>query len=189
MKCTLNSNLKLWHLVTFAVVLMLFGGSAIVLADADAVKGFWAPGQIRLASVYSSDGIPITGNTTVKVLSATITIPAGKKADLQTTFSADLRPSVGIGGFAFCFGYFGLDANNPDPGFKPGGVYGYPEQGYEYELFGGATAQEPSALSVSMAGYRKNVAAGTHTVNVYVSSPYSGCTVEASNLNVIANIR
>jgi hypothetical protein len=188
MKNVFNSKLKLWHLFVFGVVLLLVGGGAVALADTDAVNGFWAAGQVRFASAYSSNSVVITGsnNPPVKVLSTTFTVPVGKKADLQATFSADLHHGTGGIGYAYCFGYFGLDASNPDPKFFPGGG-SLPN--YQYQLLGGQQANEPDALTVSMFGFRKGVPAGTHTVNVYINSAYSGCEIQASNLNVIANIR
>lgn len=182
-----GSNLKLWHLVAFGVLLMLFGGGAVALADTDAITGFWKPGQVRFASAYSNTGITISGsnNPAVKVLSTSISVPDGKKADLQTSFSADLHHGVGGTGYAYCFGYFGLDGLDPDAGFFPGGALA----NYNYQLLGGAQSTEPSALTVSMVGFRKNVGPGNHTVNVYIASSYSGCEIQASNLNVIANLR
>lgn len=113
------------------------------------------------------------------VLSTTIDVPAGKKADLQTTFTADLHHNgaSGLSTYAYCFRKFGLDNANPDTKFHPD----------SYQLLGGDTAHEPSAVTVT--GLRKNVGSGTHTVNVYVSAAYNGCTLFARNLNVIANIR
>jgi hypothetical protein len=186
MRNILGSGLKVWHLLVFGIVLTFFAGGTVALADSDAINGFWKAGQVRFASASSTTGFNITGsnNPSVKVISVAITVPDGKKADLQTSFSADLHHNVG-GTYAYCFGYFGLDGLDPDPAFFPGGG----NTNYSYQLLGGVQANEPDALTVSMIGYRKGVSAGNHTVNVYINSAYSGCTILASNLNVVANIR
>lgn len=180
MKHLLNGNLKVWHLIAFGVVMLLFGGGATVLAGTSGVAKFWHPGDFRLASASADDTKGIPGNTQEIVLSASINVPEGKKADLQATFSADLHPGTTIGGtFAFCFGQFGLDNTVPDAKFKPGDVS---------QLLGGEIAKMPQAVTVAMTGYRKNISAGTHTVNVYVSGSFDGCTLFARNLNLVASV-
>lgn len=184
MRNILSSGLQVWHLLVFGIIFVLFTGGAVALADTDSINGFWTAGQIRLASAYAdqTNTIDISGTGTEKiVLSTTIDVPAGKKADLQTTFSADLHHNGAQGAttYAYCFGHFGLDNANPDTKFHPD----------NYQLLGGDTDHEPGAVTVTMTGVRKNVGSGTHTVNVYVSAAYNGCTLFARNLHVVANIR
>jgi len=185
MKHLFNSSLRLWHLIAFGVILVLFGGGAVALADTEAITGFWASGQVRLASssFSSSDpSIDISGTGTEKeILNASFVVPEGKKADLQATFSADLHHNgaSGLTTYAYCFGKFALDGINPDAKFHPD----------QYQLLGGDTAHEPSALTVTMTGWRKNIPAGTHTVRVFVNAAYNGCQIQAANLNVVANVR
>lgn len=183
MKNVLNGGLKVWHLLVFGVALLTLTGGAVALADEDAVKDFFPTGVIRLASASSAANstIDISGTGTQKiVLSTTINVPIGKKADLQTTFTADLHHNSGT--YSYCFGSFGLDNTLPqdDTKFKPDG---------SYQLLGGDTAHQPSAVTVTMTGFRKNVSAGTHTINVYVDAAYAGCTLFDRNLNVVANLR
>jgi hypothetical protein len=186
-KNVLNGNLKLWQLLVLGVVVsVLFGGAAVALADPGSVNNFFTQGTVRMASAYSSNSVDINAVSPEKlVLSTTIVIPDGKKAELQTTFSADMHPFPTSSSYAYCFGHFGLDNANPDSGFKPGGGS---SPNYLMQLIGGAVSKEPDAFTVTMIGFRKGVSAGTHTVNVYVSSAYNGCEIQASNLNVIANI-
>jgi hypothetical protein len=184
-KNVLNGNLKIWHLMVFGIMVMLFTGGTIALADTDTVKGFLPPGEIRLANAYANTTVNISGTDTppVIVLSTTINVPDGKKADLQTTFTADLHHNSGT--YSYCFGSFALDNTFPDTKFRPNDL----ADSSGYQLLGGDTAHQPSAVTVTMTGFRKNVGAGTHTVNVYINSAYAGCTLFARNLNVIANIR
>lgn len=184
MKSFLSSRLKTGHLVAFGVLLLLFAGGAVALADTDAISAFWLPGQVRFSSAAFGSGDPsvdISGTGTEKVVLTTgIEIPAGKRGDIQATFSADLH-HLGASGtttYAYCFGRFSVDGASPDTKFKPD----------MYQLLGGDTAHEPSALTVSMSGWRKNVPAGAHTVYVYVNAAYNGCEIQAANLNVIVNI-
>lgn len=184
MKNILNGSLKFWHLVVFGLAVILLAGATVALADTSEINTFWAAGSARFASSYAdqTSTIDISGTGTEKlVLNTTIEVPDGKKADLQATFSADLHHNGASGAaiYAYCFGRFSLDGANPDTKFHPD----------SYQLLGGDTEHEPSAVTVTMTGFRKNVGSGTHTVNVYVNASYNGCTLFARNLNVIANIR
>ena len=58
----------------------------------------------------------------------------------------------------------------------------------QYQLIGGQTATEPDAVTVTMTGFKKNIPAGAHTVNVYLSGAFSGCEVFDRNLNLVLNI-
>lgn len=190
MKHLLNGKLKVWHVLVVGFALLLFSGGAVALADTSAITGFWTPGQILLASSYRTTSVDITGsnNPSVKVLNVSINVPANKKADLQVSFSADYRHlgASGLATYSYCSGYFGLDTADPDSAFKPGG-FAAPGN-YAYQLLGGDTAHEPAGLTVTMVGFRKNVPAGSHTVNVYINSAYNGCEIQNSNLNVVASI-
>lgn len=176
MKAVLNSNLRIWHLVVAGVLLAVIMGTTIGLAAAPAA--FWPAGSIRLASAQNANTITITGsnNPAVRVLRATISVPSGKKADLQAVFTADLHH--GTGTYAYCFGEFTVDASPPDANFKPG----------SYQLIGGEISTQPNAVSVAMTGLRKGVGPGTHNVDVYVSSAYGGCTLFARAMTVVADI-
>lgn len=190
MKNVLNGNVRIWHLLGFALILLLFSGGAVALAAPDVISAYFPAGDIRLASAWKNDPITVSGTDQppVKVLSVSFTVPDGKKAELQTTFSGELQHGTGGAGYAWCDAYFGLDSASPDPAFKPGGfIIGDPSNS-AYQLLGGPQAKEPQIITSGMAGFRKNVPAGKHTVNVYFVSVYSGCTVFARNLNVIVNI-
>lgn len=178
MRGILNSNLRLWHLVVMAVLLVLLTVGTIAVSAGPAA--FWPSGSIRLTGAQSDDSISITGsnNPAVRVLRATLSVPSGKKADLQATFTAELQH--GVGTYAYCFGDITLDGSpaNSSNLFNPG----------QYQLLGGETAKEPNAVSVAMMGIRKNVGPGFHSVNVYINSAYAGCTLNARALSVVADI-
>ena len=179
MKGILNSNLRLWHLVVVSALVVVLAGSAVALA---ASPNFWRAGSVRLDSASSNDTISIEGtdNPPVRVLRVEITVPSGKVADIQATFTADLHHGGPGGTYAYCFGTITLDGS-PSVAtrrFAPG----------QYQLLGGAIASQPDAVSVAMSGVKKNVDDGYHTVNVYISSAYEGCTLFARTLNVVASI-
>jgi hypothetical protein len=172
-----NTDLKLWHALVLALLLVAITGSAVVIAASS--SHFFDAGKIRLASAATDNTLTITGsnNPAVNVLTTSISVPAGKTAELQTTFSADLHH--GIGTYAYCFGRFSLDGAVPDNAFRPLG---------SFQLLGGVTANQPDALTVAMTGYRRNVPAGDHRVSVFIDSAYAGCTLFNRELNVIVNI-
>jgi hypothetical protein len=180
-KAILNSNLRLWHLVVLGVLVVALSGGAIALS---AGSDFWHAGTVRLDGTYSASTVSISGsnNPAVRVLHLTVRVPSGKVADIQATFTADLHPDgiKSASEYAFCFGYITLDGSpsNSSRRFSPG----------QYQLIGGATINQPNAVSVSMSGIKKGVGHGYHTVNVYISSSYNGCTLFARTLNVVASI-
>ena len=177
MKSIKNIDLKLWHAVVLAALLVVITSSAVVFAASS--SHFFPAGSIRLASAATDNTISISGsnNPAVNVLTTTIIVPAGKTAELQTTFSADLHHNNGT--YAYCFGQFSLDLVVPDGAFRPLG---------KYQLLGGETAKQPNAVTVAMTGYRRNVPAGSHKVSVFITSVYAGCTLFNRELNVIVNI-
>lgn len=178
MRGILNSNLRLWHLVVLGALVVVLAGGAVALS---ASSDFWRAGSVRLDSAYSDDTINISGTDTppVRVLRLGIYVPSGKRADIQATFTADLHHN-GPATYAYCFGTITLDGSPSSSSrrFQPG----------QYQLLGGATASQPDAVSVAMSGVKKSVGYGYHTVNVYVSSAYAGCTLFARTLNVVATI-
>jgi hypothetical protein len=180
MRGILNGNLKLWHMVVVGVLFALITGGTVALSAGPAA--FWPSGSVRLASAQNDNTISITGsnNPAVRVLHATLTVPSGKKADLQATFTTDLHHNGPGGTYAYCFGSITLDGSpaNSNRLFNPG----------QYQLLGGAIATEPDAVSVAMSGVRKNVSSGFHDVSVYIDSAYQGCTLFARTLTIVADI-
>jgi hypothetical protein len=180
-KGLLNSNLRLWHLVVLSVLVVVLGGGAVALS---ASSDFWHAGSVRLDSTYSASTISISGsnNPPVRVLNLTVRVPKGKVADIQATFTADLHHNGlnGLTTYAYCFGTIALDGHPSSSShqFRPD----------QYQLIGGATAYEPDAVSVAMSGVKKGVGPGYHTVSVWISSAYEGCTLFDRTLNVVASL-
>ena len=176
MRGPLDSNVKLWHVLIVGALALVLTGGTVVLAGAGGT--FFPSGKVRLASAWSNDSIGISGtdNPPVKVLSANFSVPAGKTADLQATFSASLLHNPGT--YAYCFGRFTVDGAPPNNVFRPGA----------YQLLGGETATLPNGITVAMTGFRPSVGPGNHQVHVYVHSAYAGCTLQERALNVVVNV-
>ena len=173
----LDSKLTLRHLLFLGVLVATFGVSASAFAGTFSTNGTFSAGSIRMSSAKSNTYVNVSGSTTLlKVLSTSISVPSGKTADIQATFSATVAHNIGT--YAYCFGAFTLDGATSDATFQPGNV----------QLIGGGTTAEPDAISVGMTGFRKAIGPGSHSVNVIISSAYSGCTVEDRALNVLVNI-
>lgn len=179
MKGILNGNLKLWHLLVLGALLVVLSGGAVALS---ASSDFWHSGSVRLDSAYADEDHTIkiegTDNPPVRVLRLEVRVPHGKVADIQATFTADLHHNAGT--YAYCFGVITLDGSPSSSSrrFRPG----------QYQLLGGATASQPDTVSVAMSGVKKGVGHGYHTVSVYITSAYAGCTLFARTLNVVATI-
>ena len=171
----LGSSLSLRQLLVVGGLVATFSVGASVLASGVSPSGTFSAGSIRMASAKSNTYVNVS-STAVKVLSTSISVPAGKKADVQAAFSATVAHNGGS--YAYCFGAFTLDGATADASFQPGNV----------QLIGGGTAAEPDAISVAMVGFRTGIGPGTHTVNVYINGAFAGCTVEDRALNLVVNI-
>lgn len=182
MKRVLSSNLKIWHLLVLGVVLMLFGGGTVALADTEAISALWKQGTVRFAAASSNTSINIDANQEFLVNEVAFDVPAGKKADVQAVWSAFLQPD-NSGQYTYCTGKIYLDNSTTTSNlFSPG----------LYQLFGdgdGVNKIVPSGLTSTMNGWRKNVSAGAHKVQVYVAGSYGGCTVADRSLIITVNIR
>ena len=160
----LDSKVTLRHLLVLGVLVAVPALGAGAFA-ASSVNSFRPAGTIRLASASSSSSVSVDSDTVKKVLSVSISVPSGRHADLQATFSASVHSIT-------------VDGVPPSGQFKPG----------LQQLLGGATASEPDAVSAAMTGYRTSVGSGSHTVNVYITPSYAGCTLQERALNVVADI-
>ena len=180
MKNVLNGNLKIWHLLAFGVAVMLFTGGAIAFADTDAISALWAPGTVRLGSSSATDTIEIPNNgTLVLVREVAVDVPAGKKADIQATFSGVFsQGGSDVPDYRYCWGQIRLDTVGGAL-FNPG----------EYQIMGGQEDEVLTNQTMTFTGFRKNVGQGTHKVQVYIKGSYNSCDVSTRNLNVIVNIR
>jgi len=173
----LDSKLTLRRVVVLGSVIATLGISAGALAVGNTINGTFPAGSIRMSSASSSVFVSISGSDPVtRVLRTSISVPSGKTADVQASFSVTVTHNVGQ--YAFCFGAFTIDGSTNDSLFHPGHV----------QLLGGATATEPDQVSVGMTGFRKNIGPGKHFVNVYVDGVYAGCTLQDRALNVLVNI-
>lgn len=178
----MDRPVRLWHVVIVGVLGMLLVGGGLALAGSG--SAIFPAGSVRMVSAWSDEPKDVSGTDVppVRFLSVAFNVPSGRRADLQATFSGSLHPNGQPipDVFAFCFGRITLDG--PPSGtnlFRPG----------MQQLIGGPRANMPNAVSVAMTGYRKNVGPGSHTVRVYISSAFEGCSFQERNLNVLVNIR
>lgn len=174
----LNRNVKIWHLVLAVVVgASLFGGGFVMAA---APATFFPSGAVRLSSAFVSqeNAVGLGSNETDRVIRTSVTVPAGKKANIQATFSAMIQPDKSGTNFAYCYAEFTLDSATSDAAFAPGLT----------QMIGGEHAEMPDQIHIAVTGFRAGVGPGTHQVNVYVTGSFNGCTVNERTLNVIATI-
>jgi hypothetical protein len=178
----LDRNVKVWHLLVLGLLLGLLLGSTLTIAATPAATS--GAGSVRFASARGTDANPVDlfGNDTERVLRATIKVPVGRVADVQTTFTGTIWPNdnEGTAGGTACFGYFTLDAESGVDARFPGG---------NQELLNGPLATLPSAVSVAMSGFSRGIGAGAHFINVYVASVDPGCSVADRELNVVVLLR
>ena len=173
----LDSKLSLRRLLLLGAVVATFAVSGTALAGSFSANSTFSAGSIRMSSAKSNTYVSVSATSPLlNVLSTSISVPSGKTADVQATFSATLAHNIGT--YAYCFGAFTIDGATSDASFQPGNV----------QLIGGGTAAEPDAISVAMTGFRKGIGHGNHSVNVYINSAFAGCTVEDRTLNVLVNI-
>jgi hypothetical protein len=158
-------------------------GGTVASALPASPAGQWAGGSVRLSSNFETDSISITGtsgpDSLKRVVRSKIVVPSGKVADVQATFSGTIFPYK-TGTYAYCFARFTVDSQtNADPAFRPGQI----------QLLGGTSAEMPDQFSVAAAAFRRNIGAGQHYINVYISSAYAGCSFQERTLNLVVNIR
>ena len=174
----LDTKVTLRHLLVLGVLVAVPAMGAGALAGGSALNSLQPAGSVRMASTSSTVSVDITGDQVKRVLHVSFNVPKGKKADVQASFSASVHHLTGGAGFAYCFGTFTIDHAPPDAAFKPG----------IQQLLGGSQSTEPDAVSSGMVGYRNGIGSGTHTVNVYITSAYSGCELQERALNVLVNL-
>lgn len=163
------------HLVGIGLVVAALVGGTIGMAASPAAQ--FSSGSLRLSSASSDTSVSVDSDTIKRVLRTSISVPSGKVADVQATFSTAMLPNIGSS--SYCFGYFTLDSQtNIDPQFKPGQV----------QLLGGAVADLPNAVGVAMTGFRKNIGPGTHYINMYINPSFAGCILMERALNVVVNV-
>ena len=172
----LDTKVTLRHLILLGVIVAVPSIGAGALAGSSSTDSLRPAGSVRMVSASSASSVLVTSGY-VRVLHVSVTVPSGKTADVQASFSASVAHLIG-GGTAFCWGNFTIDHAPPDTKFKPG----------NQELFGGSESFEPDVFSIGMVGFRSGVGPGTHTVNVYVSPYGDGCAVHERALNVLLNI-
>ena len=176
----LDRNVKLWHLLLTGVAFAAIAGGSVGFAAAPAA--FFSAGTTRIVSASADASISVGTDENKRVLRVTFTVPAGKTADAQATFSATLLRKLGAN--AYCFGEFALDTapsdtQPSDSTFKPG----------VYQLAGWGSGTSPSALTGSMSGFRRNIGPGTHNLDAIIRGSFAGCDVTERALNVVVQYR
>ena len=175
----LDRNVKLWHLLVVGLLVAVVAGGSVGIAAGPAA--LFPSGSTRIVSVSATEPVSVGSNVNTRVLRATFTVPSGKTADAQASFSGFVVRNVGAN--AYCYGEFALDsapASSPpsDPTFKPG----------VFQLVGWADATTPTGLTASMTGFRRNIGAGTHNLDVILRGSFAGCAIAERALNVLVQI-
>ena len=172
----LDTKVTMRHLIILGVLVAVPALGAGALAGSTTINSLLPSGTVRMASTSSTSSVDVDGDVVTRVLHVSVNVPLHKHADIQATFSASIHHLIGT--YAYCFGTITLDTAPPSGKFKPG----------LQQLLGGATAQEPDAVSAAMTAYRTGVSAGVHTVNVYITPSFAGCELQERALNVLVNI-
>jgi hypothetical protein len=183
MKNLLNANLKIWHLLLVFLVIALSSGGVVLAAEPLGVSSFFPKGEFYMAGASGSGGSPVTvpsDGTEVTVLSATFTVPSGKKADVAALFNGDALWNGSTPGY--CRGEIRLDSPT-GTAFLPGSILLV--DGYVYSYNGNRHA------TLDMNAYKKAIGAGAHTayVRMWTEEGGSGCLVYARSLMLVANVR
>lgn len=180
MRNVLNGNLKVWHLIVVGILLMLTAGGTIALADTDAINGLWPQGTVLMASASSNTSLTTTsGGPKLEALSISFDVPAGKRGDIQATFTGFLQHNAGT--YSYCYGEFRFDSETGTPL--------NPNADGSYQLYGGTISQLPSQLTSTFTGSKKGLKPGHYVLKAYLSSSYASCNVYERNMNVIVNLR
>lgn len=177
MKRILTAPVQLWHVFLVTILVATLTSTAVV--SAAPLQGFWLPGTMRMAAAFGNDSnavhVPMGWNP-VAVLQTTITIPAGKRADLAVMGEVDIESGT-ISGIQYCEGQIRLDNVTSGAQFRPG----------NYKL-GGYASNPPNNFSTPINGYLGNVIAGTHTIYLVVDAGYADCLALQRSMIVLANI-
>jgi len=176
MKSVLTAPVKLWHLVLVSVIVASLTSTAVVSAS-PFLLGFQPQGPILMGLVAGTDANPINvpaGGGNVAVLLKTITVPAGKVADLAVFGEADMEG--GATGYQYCYGQIRLDDPNAGRQFQPGN---YILQGFN---------PPANNLSAPINGFLTNVHAGQHTVFLVMGASFNNCYILNRSMIILANI-
>ena len=142
----LDTKVTLRHLLILGVIVAVPSMGAGALAAGGLAQ---RPVQRRFgAHVVVVEPLPQWPSTSLdapkRILQTSFTVPAGKTADLQATFSANMQHQTDGSAYAYCSAEFTVDHAPPDTTFKPG----------LDQLLGALAADEPESVGVSMSGYR-----------------------------------
>ncbi len=185
----LDRNVKMWQmLVLVSVMGLLVGGGITIAAPQRGSPPLPFPaGSIQLSSAARSPKVhipleegPEDGGPPPKiVLRTAISVPSGKVAEVQATYSVDIHPVQGSD-YVGCQAWFTLDSLVVDNEFHPG----------EVALLEAVLPQNNNVtrllnVGASMSGSRRSIGPGHHYVNVRVLGP---CDLYDQALNVGVNI-
>ena len=176
MKNALNAPVKFWQLILVSVLVAALTSTATVSA-APYLVGVWPTGSVLMSGVFGTDNNSITvpsGYVDTTILQKTITVPAGKVADIAVIGMVNFQAGSSTG-YIYCFGEYRLD-NIAGTAFKPGT--------YILEGFN----PPPNNLSVPLNGYLQNVPAGNHTIYMVVSAGYTSCTAQDRSMIILMNV-
>ena len=177
MKKALNAPVKFWQLIVVSVLVAVLTSTATVSA-APYMVGVWPTGSVRMSGAFGTDVNSVTvpkGYTPTVILEKTITVPAGKSADIavigMVNFQSGASPN-----YIYCFGRYRLDNSSGGTIFKPGS--------YVLEGFN----PPPNNISVPLNGYLQNVPAGNHTIYMVADAGYADGIAQSRSMIILMNV-
>lgn len=173
MKNVFTAPVQLWHLILVVVVIAALAST--VVASAAPLSSFLAQGNVRMAFAANPNTMSIAPGTHKVGLQQTITIPAGKHADLAVIGAVDFQGG-GLVTIMYCFGLYRLDNATTGTPSKPGNTI----------LIGFNPSQ--NNLTTPVNGWFTNVGSGTHTVYMDLSASFGICTPQYRQMMIFANI-
>jgi hypothetical protein len=177
MKKALNAPVKFWQLIVVSVLVAVLTSTATVSA-APYMVGVWPTGSVRMSGAFGTDTNSVTvpkGYTPTVILQKTITVPAGKVADIAVIGMVNFQSGMSTS-YIYCFGRYRLDNANSGTKFRPG----------DYILEG--FNPPPNNLSVPLNGYLQNVAAGNHTIYMVADAGYADCVAQSRSMIILMNV-
>ena len=170
-KRLLSAELKLWHLLLVAILVVVgIGGTSAAQTPTD--SKFFPSGTFKMAAAQSNISLTVHSvDGEVTVLQVAFSIPAGQKADIAAFFSAEAYKYPN----GYCYLTFYLDGIGT-AALQPGQVW--VADGYVYSgAYPTITAQ----------GYKVGVGAGEHSVVVALQTTGGDCYIDNRSLIVISN--
>ena len=128
----LDTKVTLRHLLILGVIVAVPSMGAGALAAGVSLNGQFSAGSVRMSSASSHTSVAVNGlDAPKRILQTSFTVPAGKTADLQATFSRLLTHQTDVSGYRRLLGLRSRwTMPRPTPSSSPASV----------QLLGGSSA-------------------------------------------------